>query len=199
MKKIILKFSTLFLAILFTQNLNAQAISAAGALGWAVPGGSGVSDKMEDLNLDGGLTYFGDIMYHLDSKIGFGLHYQGSILAGVGGGDTDIFGMRFIGAKGQYTFLEGNFEPFVGLGLGLSQLLTPELSITDGNGMTTLVPENRSSNIGILPEVGFYVKNFFLSVQYLVPVNYTVEEVNIVSKALGTVNINVGYRYKYEW
>lgn len=46
-----------FLAMTSMSFLFGQSISAAGSFGWTIPGGSGVGDLPEDLNLDGGLGY----------------------------------------------------------------------------------------------------------------------------------------------
>ncbi len=178
-----------------------QSISAAGSLGWTIPGGSGVSDAPEDLNLGGGLGYNVDVLYHLTEQLGVGLGYSGAILAGASEGeglDIDIFGTRVFGVKGLWRMKDNGFSPFAGLTLGLSQLLTPALTITDGAGNVTVIDEQRGSGFGIQPEVGISFGGVFLSANYLVPVSYTIEDV-VTDKALGTLNINIGYRRNFDF
>ena len=183
-----------------TMSLVGQSVvSVGGSLGWAIPGGSGVSEKAEDLNLDGGLTYTGDILYHIKPNLGVGIGYTGSILAGGGEGDIDLFGMRVIGAKARYALKAEGFTPYASLTLGLAQLLTPELSVTDGTGQTVVVPENNGSGLGIMPEIGLGFGAFFINAQYIVPTKFTVEEAQIKDKAVGTLNIGLGYRYNFEF
>lgn len=197
MKKTILTVAAACFCICLSLGVQAQAVSASGFLGWAVPGGSGVSDEPEDLNLDGGLTYGLDAMYHLNENLGVGLQFNRSVLAGAGGGDIDLFGMRFFGAKAQYRFFENKVSPYAGLALGLSTLLTPEYSVTTGTE-TTVYPESTGSTFGILPEAGIYFGGLFIGVQYLVPLAYTIDEAGVVDKSLGTLGINIGYRYTFE-
>lgn len=188
--------STFLFALCFSaSSLFAQDFSVSANLGWAVPGGSGVSDAPEDLNLNGGLTVSADALYHLTPEFGVGLNYLSSALAGAGGGDVDLFGMRFIGAKALYRLKDEGFSPYGGLSLGLSQLTTPEYSITVGEETTT-VPEQKGSGFGIVPEIGLAFGGFQISAAYLLPTKYTIEDV-ISDKSVGTLNINLGYRYNF--
>lgn len=197
-----MKIYSLFIGffLLSTMTLVGQkVVSVGGSLGWAIPGGSGVSEKAEDLNLDGGLTYTGDVLYHIKPNLGVGIGYTGSILAGGGEGDIDLFGMRVIGAKARYTLKEEGFTPYASLTLGLAQLLTPELTVTDATGKTVVVPENNGSGLGIMPEIGLSFGAFFINAQYIVPTKFTVEEAQIKDKSVGTLNIGLGYRYNFEF
>jgi len=72
----------LFTLCLSATSLFAQDFSVSANLGWAVPGGSGVSDDPLDLNLNGGLTISADALYHLTPEFGVGLNYLSSALAG---------------------------------------------------------------------------------------------------------------------
>lgn len=196
MKKVLFTFA-LCLSVGFT-SIFAQAVSASGQLGWAVPGGDGVSDEAGDLNLDGGLTYGIDVLYHFHEKIGAGIVFNRSVLAGAGGGDIDLFGLRVIGAKGLFTLNpDSDFTPFAGLTLGLSQLLTPEYSVTVGTE-TTVIEEQTGSTFAIMPEVGLSFKGVFLSAQYLIPGKYKIDDVFEGEKGLGILGINVGYRYVFD-
>ena len=178
------------LALCFASQVNAQQLSGSAQLGWSIPGGGGVSEEPEDLNLDGGLTYGLDILYHLNDNLGVGLVLNRSILAGAGGGDIDIFGMRILGVKGHYRLIPEGFSPYGALTLGVAQLLTPELTV---NG--DLIEEQTGAGFGIMPEVGLHFGGFFIGAQYMVPVSYTIEEIELTDKAVGILNINVGYRY----
>ncbi len=201
-KRNFMKFYSLFISFFMLSAISLvgqKVVSVGGSLGWAVPGGSGVSEKAEDLNLDGGLTYTGDVLYHIKPNVGVGLGYTGSILAGGGDGDIDVFGMRLIGAKARYALKAEGFTPYASLTLGLAQLLTPELTVTDGTGQTVVIPENNGSGFGIMPEIGLSFGAFFINAQYIVPTKFTVEEAQIKDKAVGTLNIGIGYRYNFEF
>ena len=180
------------LSFVLAGSISAQGISAAAQLGWSVPGGAGVSDNPDDLNLDGGLTYGVDVLYQINDNLGAGVFYSASILAGAGDGtlNIDAYGLNLFGVKGMYRLREG-FSPYGALSLGLAQLSTPEVS----SGGTVLVEANKGSGFAIVPEVGLLFGKFFIAGQYLVPVKYTIEEANVNDKALGVLNINVGYRY----
>ena len=187
--------ATFMFSILFSFSAFAQDFSVAGNLGWAIPGGSAIGDAAEDLNLQGGLTWSADALYHLTPEFGVGLTYVSSALAGAGGGDIDIFGMRLIGAKGLYRLKDEGFSPYGGLSLGFAQLLTPEFSISSG-GETTVIPEKNGGGFGIMPELGIAIGGFQISASYLVPTKYTIEDV-VTDKSVGTLNINLGYRYNF--
>lgn len=190
-------FSMLCTSGLFAQD---HTVSASGNFGWAIPGGSGVSELAEDLNLDGGIVFGVDVLYHLKPKLLVGINYTNALLAGGGEGDIDIFGSRMIGLKALYQLKDEGFRPFVGLSLGLSQLTTPEFTITDATGNSVTVPENSGSGFGIMPEIGLqFGGGFYILGQYLVPTSYTIEEAFVEDKAMGTINILLGYRHTLEF
>jgi hypothetical protein len=182
--------------LLFSNIVTAQELSVSGNVGWASPKGGGISDAAGDLNLDGGLVYSADALYMLKPTLGVGLQYSSAILAGAGGGDVDLFGLRVIGAKGYWALKEEGFSPYAGLTLGLAQLLTPELTITQ-NGQTSVIPETNGSGFGIMPELGLRFGGFILGVQYTVPTKFTIEEVGITDKAAGSLNYVLGYRKNF--
>ena len=196
MKKFILLFCLGFFGAF---SVNAQhVVSASGSLGWSIPGGSGVSEEPEDLNLDGGIGYNVDVLYHLNGNLGVGIAFTEHLLAGGGGGDIDIFGLRFTGVKAQYRLKEEGFTPFVGLGIGLTQLLTPEFTITDATGNSVTVPEQNGGGFGIMPEFGLSFGKFFVSALYQLPAKLEIEDV-ISEKSVGALNINIGYRYAFDF
>lgn len=198
MKKPVLNFVTCLLFVIGAFSVSAQTnISVSGSFGWAVPGGSGISEDPEDLNLDGGLVWTLDALYHVNGNLAVGLQRTAAILAGAGGGDVDLFGMNMIGAKGMYFLKEEGFTPFAGLSIGIGQLKTPEYSVTSG-GSTTTVPANTGSGFGIMPEVGLSFGKLFLVGRYLVPVSYDIEDV-ISDKAAGMLTIELGYRLPFSF
>ncbi len=50
-----------------------------------------------------------------------------------------------------------------------------------------------------MPEIGLSFGAFFINAQYIVPTKFTVEEAQIKDKAVGTLNIGIGYRYNFEF
>lgn len=195
-------FSTIIIAFAFSLgSLFAQDFSISANLGWAIPGGSGVGDEIEDLNLNGGLTISGDLLYYVTPNIGVGLNYASSALAGASTeegviGDIDLYGMRFIGAKGMYRLKDEGFTPYGALSLGLAQLTTPGYTISSGGSEPVVVEEQKGGGFGIIPEVGIQIGGFQISAFYLLPTKYSIENV-ITDKSVGTLNINLGYRYNF--
>lgn len=187
------------LSLCLSNQLSAQMISGATHLGWSVPGGSGVSDQPEDLNLQGGLVWGADLLYHINENLGAGLLYNTSFLAGTGGDSgvfgIEAFGFRMIGLKGFYQLRSEGFTPFASLSLGVTRLRSPEVTLTDVDGNTLNTDSFQSISIGIMPELGIRVRGFYIATQYVVPVGYQIPEIFEGKKALGTFNINIGYRY----
>lgn len=189
--------STFMFSFLFSiASLFAQDFSVSGNLGWAIPGGSGIGDAAEDLNLQGGLTWSADALYHITPEFGVGGTIVRSALAGAGDGDIDLFGMRLLGLKGLYRLKDEGFSPYGGLSLGFAQLLTPGFTLTDMTGGQIEIPEQTGGGFGIMPELGIAIGGFQISASYLVPTKYTIDNV-VTDKSVGTLNINLGYRYNF--
>jgi len=178
-------------------NAQDHQVSAAGQLGWALPGGAGVGEEAEDAyDVDGGLAYQGDVLYHLmDNKLRVGLGYTGTILASVSG-TLSAYGMTTIGAKGLYYVKPEGFSPFGGLTLGVSTLETPETSI---NGQVTN-PAEKGSGFAIQPTVGLAFGGFYISADYLIPTNIKLKDdpLNREGK-IGYLAVNLGYRYTIDF
>ncbi len=190
--KLFLVLNLVFGSLLAVGQNKDLRFSLSGQLGWAVPQGDGVGEEVGQIDVDGGLTYAVDGLYHImDNKLGVGLNFGSSILASVDDG-LDAFGFSVIGAKGVYFLNPDKFTPFFGLTLGVATLSTPEVSV---NGEVTS-PSEKGSTFAIQPSIGIMFKGgFFLSADYMIPGKVTVDNTGIEDQAIGTLNINLGYRY----
>ncbi len=145
------------------------------------------------LGFDGEVLFFpGD----WDEKIGLGLTYHGEFLFGTTSTtspDFEIFVINLYAFKGMYRVfpVDEDFSPYGALGLGLSQLITPEAYFF---GSTD---KSKFFSMGIKPEIGLEIFNFRLFVSYLLPVNYRVEGVLGITKLnMGAFLIGAGYSRK---
>jgi len=200
MKNLILK-NVFVVGILLTSAavVNAQLpISFSGQGGYASPSGghfeNAAGEKMSKFGL--GLDF--DVLWHLeqmDNKLGVGLAYNTSFLFGAdfsGGLNVGLYGLDLYGVKGQYRFFNSRVSPYAALSLGLSRFSTPEISMVDAAGNSTVIsPAEHAFGFGIRPEVGIEFGSFILSAAYIVPMSYTVYG---NSKSAGCFQINIGWR-----
>jgi Outer membrane protein beta-barrel domain len=133
-------------------------------------GGLGFSRLTGDLGDNGGFGFMYGLegKYFLTDKLAVGALYNDNILAyseesnllGIGSyGNTQVL------ALAEYFFLTKNFRPYVGVGLGYSQINTPEITITSG-GQTSTIASEKKGNFGVAPRLGFMLKNFGLEFAY---------------------------------
>lgn len=143
----------------------------------------------------GGLTYFVDGAVYLMPKLAVGV--EGNFnLHGYKDVNDDL---KFRSAglylgKAEYYFMDNNFSPFVGLGLGLANIQRPE--VTDGTGSVILEEKNKF-NFAVSPRLGFVAGGFHMEFIY----NLAGKEPSI--EGLETFNYNfwtisLGYRYIFE-
>ncbi len=194
MKKLI--FPILLMLVGFT--MNAQKFSAAGFLGYNVPAGGGLGEGANQIDVDGGLTYGIDAMYYLnedDPKLGVGIFYLASILAGVGD-DVEAYGLTSFGVKGIYHMKTEGFSPFGGLGLGLSSLETPTITFTDVDGNTQTSGGQTSKGLAIVPQIGIAFGSFQIAVDYIVPTINSIEDFEL-DGGVGSTIISLGWRQKF--
>ena len=101
-------------------------------------------------------------------------------------------------AKAEYYFMEKNFSPFAGLGLGLSNIVRPEVTGTDINGNTVvLLEEKRKINFAASPRIGFVAGGFHMEFIY----NLAGKTPDIGSVEGQTYNfwtVSLGYRYIFD-
>lgn len=198
-KKVLL---VLVVALAFTITVNAQGITFGGQLGWAIPGGDAFEDGNGDKMSSGGLSIDADIMYVLpimEGKLAAGIMYNSSFLFGSSDSDLDIgmYGLDLYGIKGYYRFFNSKVTPYASLGLGLSQLKTPEITYSSGGTSETTGGE-KASSFGIHPEVGLNLGGFILSCSYFVPMKYTFDDMGDGISA-GALKISLGFRKTIEF
>lgn len=175
---------------LWSLSLSGQTFSASGQLGWVFPSGSGINEDNYDVS--GGISFGGDLMYHLgdEAKLGVGLGYYSGILAS---SIFDAYGLQVFGVKGLYELKPKGFTPFVGLTLGASSLTTPMITI---NGVVT-TQALTATRLGLVPQVGIKIGGLYLAADYIVPANFDIEE-NMTTGGVGGLLISLGYRLKVD-
>ena len=201
-------FGALLLGLFIPAISSAQTFSLSGQVGYAGPQGDAFKDPVTDEKQSSfGIGYDFDAMYYLESfdeKLSVGLMFSGNALFGKNSSDAfdiGIYGLSLYGVKSQYRFLDrdNTFSPYGALGLGLSQFSTPDVTISDASGSSTVVEGERAFSFGLRPELGLEIGGFLVSAAYFVPMKYTIEsDTGNFDGSAGTLNISIGYRYYFE-
>ncbi len=193
--------SCCFFALLCT-NLFAQEDQHKISIG----GGLGVGRFTGDLGEDGsfGLSWNLEANYFLNSKLSAGLAYSSNALGY--GNDDALLGVSFYGgtlvmAKADYFFTEKKVRPYVGLGLGLSKVETPEIEISSG-GQTSTIPSESRTNFGLSPRLGLMLGNFGIEFAYQIAgktPKSTIQNVATADKAFNFYTIGLKYVYPFSF
>ena len=147
--------------------------------------------------IKGGLTYNGVLGYKLNENFAVGVEYASAITlaidttggSGLGG---NIYGLTGYYAKAWYKFMEGTFQPYAALGLGLAQFEEPDWGSTGEN--------QKRSGFGANVELGFTIKNFNLSYAFVLGGKAVEESVFVPGIADLSVNyhrFSLGYLYNF--
>jgi len=147
----------------------------------------------------GGLTVFLDGAVFLAPKIAVGVE-----------GNYNLHGYKDVDdklkfrsttlylAKGEYYFMDGNFEPFAGLGLGLSSIVRDEVTAIDADGNEYVIAEEKKKfNFALSPRIGFVASGFHMEFIY----NIAGENPEVGGVGGQTYNfwtLSLGYRYTIE-
>lgn len=172
--------------------LYSQTVRIGGQLGYGIPQGDMFSLNGEELS-KGGVSLDLDAMYYLEkfeSKVGFGVHYNGSVLFSQSTSsilDVSLYGLSLYGIKVNYQIFPAKVTPYLSFSTGITQLSTPE--ITDGNN-NIISKSEKSFSFGLRPEVGVDLAGFIISAGYLVPMKY-----NLNNKKAGIFQVSLGIRY----
>ena len=152
-------FLTLIFAFLMTFNLSAQRTAQVGV-------GGGISSLTGDLGDQGsfGFNYLLHADYFLTDNLTVGLEYNGSVIAleseesflGISGFSADL-----VLATANYYIGDGNVKPFVGVGLGVSRVSTPEIEIG-----TEVIESDRQMNFAVSPRAGVKFGNLGVAFSY---------------------------------
>ena len=188
-------FLTLVFALFLTLNLNAQRTVSVGV-------GGGVSSLTGDLGDQGsiGLNYLLHGDYFLTDNFTVGLEYNGSAIAlkseeafvGISG-----YGADLVMGTAQYFIGNGNVKPFVGIGLGVARVSTPEITI----GSET-IESDRKMNFGISPRAGVKFGNFGVAFSYNIAGKTPIaDQVNVAfsDKKFTFWTIGLTYDYPFEF
>ena len=153
---------TTSLVILGFMSLSAQKIGFGAGLGFARL--TGVLGEQGGF----GLVYGLEGKYYLNSKIAVGAEYNSAVLVYKEESnfvDVGAYGNTQYLLKGEYYLLTKKFRPYAGLGLGFSQIATPEITISSGTSTTT-IPSEKKGNFGIVPRLGFMIGGFGFEFDY---------------------------------
>lgn len=129
------------------------------ALGYATPS-SGKGAK-------GGVLFAVEPKYALNDKITVGLRLESALMVRANVNSTtddtegDVKASGSYLATADYYFNTNDFRPFVGIGAGLYQTATADLSST-----TTQDDIATGSKFGVAPRAGFEYKHFRLALEY---------------------------------
>tara|TARA_B100000965_G_C19544850_1_gene737285 strand:- start:285 stop:908 length:624 start_codon:yes stop_codon:yes gene_type:complete len=200
-----IKISLIFW-LLASASLQAQTFSIGGQLGYSSPKGDAFTDPVtKEKQSSFGLGFTFDALYHLedfDNRVAVGIMYDANALFGKNSSDAfdiGIYGLSLYGIKGQFRLKEPEyvtFSPYAGLGLGLSQFSTPDVTYTDASGNESTTYGKTVSSFGIRPEFGIDIEGFLLSVAYFIPMEYTVESnTGSFDGTAGVLTFALGYRY----
>lgn len=158
-----------FIATLaMTCSLMAQTQSHTISIG----GGFGGSTLTGELGENGsiGLSYFLEANYFFNEKLSAGIEFNSSAIGY--SDDSSAFGFSAYGSalylvKGEYHFFTSKVSPYVGLGLGLANIATPEITSTDSNGNEQVItPSESTINFALSPRIGVAFGNFCLDVSF---------------------------------
>ncbi len=197
--KNVMTCTLLMFGLLLGVNVNAQKI--------AIGGGLGAAKLTGDLGKDGsfGLQYLLEGKYFFTDQLAAGLEYNGNAIAF--GNDGGLFGVSAYGAtlylaKGEYFLTNGTVQPYVGLGLGLGQISTPEITVSDGTGNSSTIPSESSFNLAVSPRLGVQISSFALEFAYNITGKTPKSELQnttVADMPFNFYNITVKYNYLYEW
>ncbi|MGQ1947673.1 hypothetical protein ACT3CD_11305 [Geofilum sp. OHC36d9] len=173
-------------------NLYSQSLKLGGQIGYAIPKGNVFDLNGESLS-SGGIGLDLDAMYYMErfqSKFGFGLTYNGSVLFGqttTSGVDIGIYGLNLYGVKLNYQIFSSKITPYVSLSTGVTQFSTPEIKDDHNN---ILNGAEKSYSFGFRPEIGLDLAGLILSAGYIVPMKY-----RTIEKKAGVFQLSLGIRY----
>ena len=152
-----------------------------------IGGDFGFATATGDFGADGslGIGFAGHAAWAFTPKISAGIEVDRSAIVTVSSGDgvdIDATGLSGYLAKGYYHFLDKKFSPYFGLGMGLYNVEFPTVTITDGNGNTTVIEGENKVNFGFAPELGLQMGWFTLGAKY-----------SLAGKLPGGSDINANY------
>ena len=173
MKKILL-ITALFLGAIISSN--AQIRLGLG-VGYATPSGD-IADFLK-----GGVAANAEVGYGVTDHLDLSLMYQGDFLIGdVEGLEVGAVTLSSIMANGRFYLLEKVFKPYVGLGVGFTNVKQGSVTI-DGEDITG----ESESNFAIRPAVGFKVGPLNVSAAYLSAGKLGEASVSDISFNIGTL------------
>lgn len=194
-------FTTAFFLILVVAGVSAQHKVGLGA-------GLGFARLTGDLGENGGFgfTYGLEGKYFLSPKLAVGAEYNSNILVYKEESnliDIGAYGNSQYLAKGEYFLMNKKFRPYVGLGLGFSQIETPEITITGDDGVSSVaVPAEKKGNFGVVPRLGFMIGGLGVEFDY----NFSgktpkseYQNVGSANKSFTYYNIKLKYVYDFEF
>ena len=168
--------------------------------------GFGYSRLTGELSKDGsfGLMYSLEGSYFLTGKLAVGAEWNRSSVIYKDEEsyfDLGAFDNTQLLLKGDYFLLTNKFRPYAGIGIGLSQIVTPAISFLTSSGRVTLASEKKR-NTGIVPRAGFMVGGFGFEFNYSLNGRTATSEnrnFSAADKPFNFYTIKLKYVYDFEF
>ncbi len=120
--------------------------------GYVIPGGEG---------LGGGLVYSLEPKYNITDNIAAGIKFEGALFSAGDIEGASVGATTSTSLVGEYSFGEGKSRPYVGLGLGLYDSGSVEIS----SGGST-ISADAGSSFGFAPRIGYQLSHFRIGAEY---------------------------------
>ncbi|MFK7808089.1 MAG: outer membrane beta-barrel protein [Saprospiraceae bacterium] len=149
----------------------------------------------------GGITAFVDGAVYLMPKVAVGVEGNFNLHGYQDADDNLKFrSANLYLAKGEYYFLDKNFSPFVGLGLGLSTIVRDEVvGFDQATGEEfTILEEKTKFNFAASPRLGFVAGGFHMEYIYNFAGKTPATEFDEGGQTYNFWTISLGYRYIFE-
>jgi len=198
MKKLSILLVTILLVTTTTKaQFEIENLFGGGNLAYAVP----TSDFSEYAK--GGIAYNTVIGYDITEKVAVGIEYGGALTAGFDETiSTGLFGINLYGLsnymiKGWYKFSENKVKPYTALGLGLSNVAEPDITI---QGQT--IEGAGRLGFGANAELGVSLAGFNISYSFNIAGRTPKEEDAIFNPIASDLPVNyhrigIGYIYSF--
>jgi hypothetical protein len=148
------------------------------ALGYAIPDGGG------------GILFDIEPSYRVSDQIAVGLRLESAAMArSIDGVTGSVSGNGSYTVNGQYYLGDGNFRPYVGLGMGIFTIASVSISAAAGEVAA-------GSKIGFYPRIGFDLGHFNVNLDYNI-IGATAESITFDGNAIETdiKNSYIGLRF----
>jgi opacity protein-like surface antigen len=182
--KRILTVSLLFIAAVAVNAQEYKPFKLGVGLGYAMPGGKGAG---------GGVLFGIEPAYRVNDALAIGLRMEWAVVVrglseSVDSYNASAAAIASYTVNGNYYFSNGNFRPFVGVGVGFVKLASAAVGVSSGGGSAGAAAE---SKIGFYPRIGFEAGHFNLTLDYNIIGKTTFEGSDLEMKN-GYIGVRIG-------